>query len=408
MKNIILNEGYQNSAPFFSKGKNDKIFINKKSYIDLSNCAGSLILGHNSFFYKKIIKKYFKNNYSVFSHPNTHALKFSETIKKIFPNFSKIIFCNSGTEAIIKALRICEALSSKKYVASVAGSWHGSVDQLLYYPDKKFLPRPISSGLKATDKKNLIIIPFGDEKLSKKILDKKKNKIKCLIIEPIQASLPGSHSKKYLKFLEKYCKINDIILIFDEIITGVRSDNFSVQNNYSLKPDITIAGKILGGGLPFGIIGISKKIDKFLKEKKLPVFFGGTFSGNSFVTFLGNEILTYLIKNKKKLKELNAKSEFFEKNLNNFFIEKNIDVKIYRYASLLRIVFTRKKIINRIQRDFIENQHSVKIKKFRSYLFRNNIFYSTSGVVFFSIMTSNKSVNNVIKHIKNAIFKYFR
>ena len=92
MKNIILNEGYQNSKFFFSSGKNDRVFIKKKSFIDLSNCAGSLILGHNNHLYKNKMKEYLIKNNSVFAHPNVHALKFSKTIQKIFPNFAKIIF----------------------------------------------------------------------------------------------------------------------------------------------------------------------------------------------------------------------------------------------------------------------------------------------------------------------------
>ena len=406
MKNIVLNEGYQSSNFFFSRGKDDRIFIKKKSYIDLSNCAGSLILGHNNSLYKSKIKEYLINNSSVCAHPNVHALKFSKTIQKIFPNFAKIIFCNSGTEAVIKALRICEALSKKKYIVSVAGSWHGSVDQLLYFPNKNFTPKPLSAGLKNSEKKNLIFIPYGDEQLSKKILDKKKNNIKCLIVEPIQASLPGDNSKEYLKFIERYCSKNNIFLIFDEIITGVRSDKFSVQNNFNIKPDITIAGKILGGGLPIGIIGITNKIEKLLKKKRA-VFFGGTFSGNSFVTFLGNEILNYLIKNKKILKKLNIKAKNFQTELNFFFENKKINARIYRYASLLRIVFTRKKIVNRIQRDFFENQYSKKIKMFMSYLFKNGIYYPSSGVIFFSASTSNKSITHLIKFIKKGILKYF-
>lgn len=406
MENIILNEGYQNSNSFFSSGKNDKIFIKKKSYIDLSNCAGSLILGHNTSLYKNKIYEYLIKNNSVFAHPNIHALNFSKTIKKVFPNFKKIIFCNSGTEAIIKALRLCQSLSKKKYIISVSGSWHGSVDQLLYSPDKNFRPKPLSAGLKNSERKNLIFIPYGDESKTKKILDKKKKNIKCLIVEPIQASLPGDNSKKYLKFLERYCQKNNIFLIFDEIITGVRSYKYSVQNNFNLKPDISIIGKILGGGLPVGIIGITNRIDKLLKNKP-PVFFGGTFSGNSFTTFLGNEILKYLIKNKKILKNLNIKSKYFQKNLNYFLEKKNINAKIYRYSSLLRIVFTKKKIINRIQRDFFENKYSKKIKMFRSYLFKNRIYYPSSGVIFFSASTSRKSIAYVIKFIKKGMLKYF-
>ena len=106
MLNSILNEGYQNSNLIFEKGINDHIIIQGKTYIDLSNCAGSLILGHNSRFFKKKVGNYLLNNFSNFAHPNIHATEFSKTIKKFFPSFSKIIFCNSGSEAVLKSLRI--------------------------------------------------------------------------------------------------------------------------------------------------------------------------------------------------------------------------------------------------------------------------------------------------------------
>ena len=135
MSNLIFNEGYQDAKKIFEKGKGDFVTIKGKKYIDLSNCAGSLILGHNSKFFKKKIENYINNNFSNFAHPNIHAINFSKNIKKIFPFFSKIIFCNSGTEAIIKSLRISRSLNNKKYI-NVVGSWHGSVDQLLFKTNK--------------------------------------------------------------------------------------------------------------------------------------------------------------------------------------------------------------------------------------------------------------------------------
>ena len=114
MSNLVFNEGYQETNYIFEQGKDDHIKINGKNYIDLSNCAGSIVLGHNSTFFKKKIKSYLNNNYSNFAHPNIHAINFSKNIKKIFPLFSKVIFCNSGTEAVIKSLRISRALNKKK------------------------------------------------------------------------------------------------------------------------------------------------------------------------------------------------------------------------------------------------------------------------------------------------------
>ena len=156
----------------------------------------------------------------------------------------------------------------------------------------------------------------------------------------MQASLPSKNPSKYLKFLEKYCRKNKIILIFDEIITGIRSNKFSVQKNYNIKPDITIIGKVFGGGLPIGIIESQNQTK--IKKLNIKVFFGGTFSGNSLSTFVGNKIISYILKNKSIIKEINKKSEFFENHLNKFILENNLDIKIYRYASILRIVYTKK------------------------------------------------------------------
>lgn len=220
--------------------------------------------------------------------------------------------------------------------------------------------------------------------------------------------MPLQNSKKYLKFLETYCKKNQIILIFDEIITAIRTKNKSVQNNYKIKPDITIIGKIFGGGLPIGIIGISKKIQKDLQKQKKKVFFGGTFSGNSLSTFLGNEIIKHILANKKILENLDDKAKFFESNLNMFITKNNLDLKIYRYSSILRIVFTKNTVINRIQRDFFETKNTSKIRLFRKYLFKNKIYYSTSGIIFFSSLLSNNSLDYIIRYIKKGFIKYFK
>ena len=406
MSNLILNEGYQKSKIFFQEGYKDIIKHQGKPYIDLSNCAGSLMLGHNSKVYKQILKKYLKINGSNFAHPNKHALDYAKTIKKIFPNFEKIIFCNSGTEAVTKSLKISRTLNKREYIVSVVGSWHGSVDKLLFKPDNKLRPKFFSDGTSNDDKKKIIFIPYNDIEISKKILNKNKNKINCIIIEPIQACLPLNNSKHYLKFLENFCNKNNSPLIFDEMITGVRSDKYSVQQNYAIKPDITTIGKIIGGGMPIGIIGISKKTHKYIKGKK--IFYGGTFSGNSLSSFVGNETLKHLIKNKNIIKKVNDKSKYFQDNLNSFIYNNKIDSKIYRYSSILRIVYSDSEINNRTQRDYLESKISTKIINFKKFLFQKNIYYPSSGIIFFSDATSYKNIDYVIKCIKIGFKKYFK
>ena len=408
MPNLILNEGYENNTDLFFGAQDEKIFTKKKKYIDLSMCAGSILLGHNHKVFKQSIIKFISKKGSNLAAPNVHARIFTKNFKKIITNAEKIIFCNSGTEAVLKSLRLARALNGKSKVALVTGGWHGSVDQLLYKTDKNLKPIKLSSGLPEETSKKIILVPYNDVKKTKLILEKNKKKISCLIIEPIQGSLPYGNIKKYLKFLEIYCKKNDIILIFDEMITGLRTNCSSVQSYFKINPDLSTFGKSFGAGLPIGIISISKTTLKKLKKIKPKVFFGGTFSGNSITTFVGNEILNYILKNKKKIfKKINTNAEYFEKNLNKFFKEKNIDLKIYRFKSLLRVVYTDKQLKNRVQRDFFEHKNQGKIPLMKNFLFSKKIYYPNNGIIFFSDKINKSELEYLIKNFKIGFKKFF-
>lgn len=407
MSNLILNEGYSLNKYYLHQGSKDSVRIGNKKFIDLSNCSGSLILGHNHSITKKAIRDYLKNNYTSTSYPNVNAVRFSKVIKRSFPNFKKIVFCTTGSEAVIKSLRICRAINKKKKIVSVVGSWHGSVNETLFSQNKKKMIMPISAGLKTSDAKNLIYIPYNDIKNSKKILDKNKDKINCLIIEPVLGGLPIENIKLYLKFLDNYCKKNNINFILDEIITGFRCKNLSIQNQFKLKPDLTLIGKVSGGGMPIGIIGISEKISSKIKSLKQRIFFGGTFSGNSLSTYIGYEVINFIKKN-KIITALIKKSVFFQKEINAFLLREKLKAKVLRFDSILRIIFTNEKVGNRVQRDFLESKNINKIKKFRNFLFKKKILYPSNGIIFLSAATNKKNLNYIIKNINYGLKKYFQ
>ena len=405
MNNFLLNEGYDDLNNLFTSGKGSNIYIKNKRYLDLSLCAGSHILGHNPIIFQKSIKNMLKLGISNFAAKNKYAVEFSKTLKEIFPEYKKFVFCNSGTEAVMKSLRIARAVTKKNIIISVTGSWHGSTSELLYTNNNKFESVELSSGLDLNFKKNLKFIPYNDIRASKTTLNKYKKQIMCVIVEPIQGCLP-TEAKKFLKFLNDYCKKNKLILIFDEMITGLRFNCSSVQNQFNLKPSISTFGKCFGGGLPIGIIGIKKDIIKKLDKNKKKIFFGGTFSGNSINTFIANRIVRYVYKNKKNIFDnLDKKSEFIQKEINLFLKKHNIDANCVRFSSMIRLVFTKKNIINRSQRDFFEKQKKKIVSEFRKYLFKNKIYYPSSGIIFIATSTSYKQINHFIKISKKAFKK---
>ena len=398
----ILNEGY-NYGKLASTSKNSKIKINNRFFIDLSFSAGSILLGHNNKIFKKIINELLKKNISNYAFPNIYANKFSKTLKKIFPFYKKFIFCNSGSEAIMKGIRICRAVSKKKIIVNTSGSWHGSVNETLYTSTVNYKPIKLSDGLPANTRNDLKFIPYGDKNKTKKILDKYKSRICCILIEPIQGALPTDKNLEYIKFLSNYANKNKIIIFFDEIITGLRDSKNSFQTRYNFKPTLSVFGKSFAGGLPIGIIALSSTIYKKINSKKLNIFFGGTFSGNSITTFVANSITNYLIKNKKIRIKIEKKINKFKSELNEFISENKLDARVYSYSSMARIVFSKKNILNRSQRDFFEKNNKATIMRFSKFMWKNGIYFPRNGIIFFSYSHTKKEINFVKKIVKKGL-----
>ena len=353
--NYLYNENPKNKVKA-KKAKGKHIYIGGKKLLDLSNASGSLLLGHTSSVYKKSLDK-LKSIGSNYSLINTFVEEYSLMLKKIFPEYSKFIMCATGTESNMKALRIARAITNKKKIAMVSGSWHGSVDELLYSSkDNKCKVKKILSGGLANNK-NTILIPYNNFNVSKKILDKNKKQIALLIIEPIQQSMPLNESEEFIKLIYKYCKKNNILLCFDEMISGLRLPELSVYKKLKTTPDILTFGKIFGGGVPIGIIGITKKVENLLSKNKDTVFFGGTYSLNPFSSYLGLNTIKYIYKNRNKIYyKLETLSEILATQLNNFIYDNDLDLKVIRYASVLRIIYSNKSLKNKFEKDLIEKK----------------------------------------------------
>ena len=403
--NFLYNENPSNKIKA-SKANGKYIYIGTKKLLDLSYASGSLLLGHTSSVYKKSLND-LKNIGSNYSLINNFVEHYSLTLKKIYPEYSKFIMCATGTESNMKALRIARAITKKNKIAMVSGSWHGSVDELLYSSkDSKCTKQnSLSNGL--TNNKNTIVIPYNDFDISKKILEKNKKNIAILMIEPIQQSMPLEKSEQYVKLVFNYCKKNNILLCFDEMITGLRLPELSVYKKLKTVPDILTFGKIFGGGVPIGIIGITKKVEKELNKKNNNVFFGGTYSLNPFSSYLGLNTIKYIFKNKHKIyNKLNNLSKKLSTELNQFIYANSLELKILRYSSILRIIYSNKNVKNKLEKDLVEKNKKKKINKFRGYVYDKGIFLSKNGAIFLSYQNSMKDIGYVIKVFKTGFKKF--
>ncbi len=405
----VYNEGYNKPNNFFIKGYKNIILDNyNNKFIDLTSSGGTSLLGHNNYILKKSISKFVNNKFSNFALPNEHARNLRKNIKKILPQFSKIIFCNSGAEANLKAIRIARAITGKDKIINITGSWHGSIDQFLFFKDSRGKTIKLSDGLEKDIEKKIIYAPYNNFEKTKKIIDKFHDKVCCITIEPIQGCLPSYDNIEYLKLLSNYCKKKNVILLLDEIITGLRTNCRSVQNTYRLHSDISTFGKVFGNSLPIGFIGITKKIEKKIFKQKKKIFFGGTFSGNSLSTYVSDEFLKFVIKNKKKIfKDLELKSLKFYSGLNYLIKQNNLNVSIVRFGSVLRIIFSKKIPRDRLQRDFLEKKNNSKRLKFIHFLNKKKIIFPLNGIIFLNTSFTIKEIDNIVEIIGSGLKKYF-
>jgi Glutamate-1-semialdehyde aminotransferase len=233
---IILNDNYNKYLrATFSYGCNIK--INGRWLLDTSMGCGTFILGH-SFTTNKIIEELFKG--SLYIVPNYTIDKCGELLKDT-TGFNKFVFCNSGSEATLRAIRIARAYTGRDKIAFFEGCWHGTHDwNLALY----------SLGIPKEIKDLILLLPFTEEAFE--IIRREKPAL--VMVEPIQSSLPVNR-KEFLTELRKVTNDNGVVLCFDEVISGFRTAIGGASQYYGITPDLVCYGKIVGGGFPIGIVG---------------------------------------------------------------------------------------------------------------------------------------------------------
>ncbi len=371
-----------NSSPLFiQKGKGSRIYDgNNKEYIDYCMSYGPLILGHSNPKIISAVKKALDNG-TTFGAPTKKETELAKLIADAVPSIEKVRLVNSGTEAVLAALRLARAFTKRNKIIKFEGCYHGHVDDLLVKKNSE----------------NTSIVEFNNIKSVKKIIDGKKNKnqIAALIVEPVAGNmgvvLPEDN---FLEELREVTEKNNILLIFDEVITGFRVNYGGAQKLYDIRPDLTILGKIIGGGLPVGAFGGRKEIMELLAPDG-PVYQAGTLSGNPVTVTAGIETLK-ILKNKSIYSQLNKKTNELVTNIGNK------SIKINQIASMFTIFFNRNKKINNYKT--AKQSDTKRFSKFHSALLKNGIYFPPSQfeACFLSMAHSDEDIDRTIKVINDS------
>lgn len=397
----ILNNGYLKNDFLVESAKGQYIYsAENKKYLDFGMGAGSQIFGHGNKVLGRIsnnaIKKGILHNFN-----NVDIQLLSNKLDNILP-LNNYVFCSTGTEATSRAIRYSRSATGKKIIVSFKGGWHGMNEWTLFDDGSRLGINDSlmnNCGVLNLDEKYRINLEYYDD-YSLEYITKHSNEIAAIIIEPILGSIPSENNLFWLQKIYELAKLKKIVLIFDEIITGFRCGLSGIAGKLQLKPDIIVYGKILGGGLPIGLVTISDEILNKIEHNNNVVLTGGTFSCSPVIASIALNVVNSLESfNYDKINELSKKTR---DDLNSIFKEKKLEITAIGYDSITRLIYTKENVNNRTQRDHFESLNLNFKNNFLLYLFNKNILIPKNGLLFLSSKHSVRDLN----FFKNIISDY--
>ncbi|MBI4358277.1 MAG: glutamate-1-semialdehyde 2,1-aminomutase [Candidatus Omnitrophica bacterium] len=326
---------------FIRKGKGAYIWdVDGKRYLDFVMSWGPLVLGHAHPNVIRAVADQAKNGTS-FGTPTENEVELAELVKSAFPSIEKVRLVSSGTEAVMSAIRLARGVTGREKIVKCDGCYHGHVDSLLVQAGSGAATFGIASskGIPEALAKLTISIPYNDTDILEGVLKRHAREIACFILEPVPANMGVILPKRgYLEKVRTLTRKYDVILIFDEVVTGFRIAFGGAQEKFGVEADLTCLGKILGGGLPIGAFGGRKELmDHLAPEGK--VYQAGTLSGNPLATRSGIETLKQL-RNKNFYQELERKSCAFYELLDSQIEKYSLPVTLNRIGSCFTLFFT--------------------------------------------------------------------
>jgi acyl transferase domain-containing protein len=319
--------------------------LDGNEFLDFTMGFGVNLFGHSPDFINEEMKKQFDLGLCV--GPQSHL---AGEVAQAFCDLTgheRVAFVNSGTEAVMTAIRLARAATKKSKIVIFDGSYHGHFDGVLAKGSKNITSMPVAAGITQNTVNDVIVLEYGNEK-SLEIIQDKISELAAVIVEPVQSRFPELQPKEFLKKLRAITEKNGVAFIWDEVITGFRISTGGAQAHFGIKADIASYGKILGGGMPIGAIGGSKKYMDFIDggfwkfgDDSMPenemTFFAGTFCKHPLAMASALATLNKL-KNEGSqiINELNKRTDQLSANLNKIFTDLGVDIVVYNFGTLFR------------------------------------------------------------------------
>ncbi len=327
---------------FISSAKGSKLIdADGNEFIDYIGSWGPHLFGHNPSFIKDALLNQIENGVS-FGAPTNLEVEMAKLIIDLVPSVELVRMVNSGTEATMSAIRAARGFTGKEKFIKFEGCYHGHADYFLIKAGSGALTLgvPTSPGVTKGNARDTLTADYNDITSVKKLIAANRNEIAAIIIEPIAGNMgviPAD--KEFLTELREICTRENIVLIFDEVMTGFRVAKGGAQEVLGITPDLSTFGKIIGGGLPVGAFGGKKEIMEKIAPSG-PVYQAGTLSGNPLAMSAGYAALKYIKDNPGIYNILEEKSKYLEEGFKDNLKSLKKNYFMTRVGSMSCMFFT--------------------------------------------------------------------
>lgn len=396
---------YYEPYPFFvKKSQGSSIWdVDGNKYADFCNGYGALLLGHNR---KEVISAVLSQmkKGTLYCAPTKQEIELSKMISKNIPSMKKVRLVNTGSEATMTAIRLARGFKKKNKIVKFEGCYHGAYDYVLVKAGSGAAHNgiSISEGSMKSVSENTLVAKYNNSQDVVSILEKEKD-VAAIIVEPVLANmglvLP---EKNFLSDLRRITKENDVLLIFDEVVTGFRMSPGGAQEYYSIIPDITTLGKALGNGFAISAVGGAAEIMDMLAPQG-KVYQASTYAGNPISVAASLASIKTINKYKTSLYPTIAKfCKKLSSSVADMAADRGIRHQVNSIGSMFQVFFTDKPVVDYYSAKRSDN---IKFKKLFLELLKNKIFIAPSQfeTVFLSYAHSSEEIEKTIEAYDNSL-----
>lgn len=319
--------------------------VDGQKYLDYICSWGPMILGHNHPVIRDAVVRACENGLS-FGCATEREVEMAEFICERIPHVEMIRMVNSGTEAVMSAIRVARGFTGKSKIIKFAGCYHGHSDALLVSAGSGVMTSgvPDSAGVPKGCTQDTMIAVYNDLESVKQLLEESNDEVAAVIVEPVGANMGVVPPKDgFLEGLRTLCDEHKALLIFDEVITGFRLKFGGAAEYFGVTPDLVTYGKIIGAGMPVGAYGGRKEIMEMVSPAG-PVYQAGTLSGNPVAMAAGLAQLKLLWEDQDVYTRIYRKGEYLFEGIQKILKENEVPYQVNHTASLGCIFFTSEKV----------------------------------------------------------------